>query len=47
MEAALEARVKQVLEARCDELFSQTSGGYVPTWIDPGREVLITWESRH
>jgi hypothetical protein len=46
MEAALEARVKQVLETRFDELFSQTSGGYVPTWIDPGREVLITWEPR-
>ena len=35
------------LEARFDELFKQTPDGYVPAWIHPGREVLITWEPRH
>jgi hypothetical protein len=45
--AELEARLRQVLETRFDELFSQTPDGYAPAWITPGREVLITWESRH
>ena len=39
-------RVRQVLETHFDELFSQSAGGSVPGWIDPCREVLITWEPR-
>jgi SAM-dependent methyltransferase len=42
----LEARLRQVLETRFDDLFTQTADGYVPTWINLGREVLITWK-RH
>ena len=42
----LEDRIRQVLETRFDELFAQTVDGYRSTWIAPGREVLITWESR-
>ena len=42
----LEARLRQVLEARFDELFTRTADGYTQkTWVNPGREVLITWES--
>ena len=43
----LEARLRQLLETRFAELFRQTPEGYVPTWINTGREVLMTWESRH
>jgi SAM-dependent methyltransferase len=42
----LEARVRQTLDARFDELFTLTADGYVPGWPRPGREVLITWEPR-
>jgi SAM-dependent methyltransferase len=42
----LEARLRQVLDTRFDELFTQTADGYVPAGINPGREVLITWEPR-
>ncbi|MDP8922967.1 MAG: methyltransferase domain-containing protein [Chloroflexota bacterium] len=42
----LEARLRRVLEARFDELFNPTADGYAATWINPGREVLISWESR-
>ena len=41
-----EARLRQVLEARFDELFPRTDQGYTFGWVDPGREVLITWEPR-
>jgi SAM-dependent methyltransferase len=44
--AELEARARQLLETRFDDLFTQTADGYVPDWITPGREVLITWEPR-
>jgi SAM-dependent methyltransferase len=40
----LEGRIRQTLEARFDDLFVPVEGGYVPGWINPGREVLITWE---
>jgi hypothetical protein len=33
-----------VLEARFDELFAASPEGFVPRFITPGREVLITWE---
>jgi hypothetical protein len=42
----LEARIRQTVESHFDELFTETADGYVPGWIDPGREVLITWEPR-
>ena len=45
-EPELLARLRQVLEARFDELFAQTASGYAATWVNLGREVLITWESR-
>jgi SAM-dependent methyltransferase len=41
----LEARIYHTVERHFDELFTQTDDGYVPGWIDPGREVLITWGS--
>jgi hypothetical protein len=44
--AELESRLRQVLENRFDQLFTQTANGYAPTWITVGREVLITWEPR-
>jgi SAM-dependent methyltransferase len=40
----LEARILELLETRFAELFTRTDAGYVPAWISPGREVLITWE---
>jgi SAM-dependent methyltransferase len=46
VDPALEARIRQLLETRFDDLFTQTADGYVANWIDPGREVLITWEPR-
>ena len=42
----LEGRVRQVLETRFDELFTQTVDGYLPGWMNLGREVLITWAPR-
>jgi SAM-dependent methyltransferase len=44
--AELEGRLREMLETRFDDLFTQVTDGYVPAWITPGREVLITWESR-
>ena len=45
--ADLESRLRQVLDARFDELFARTATGFAATWINTGREVLITWEPRH
>lgn len=42
----LEARLRQVLETRFDELFAQTANGYAANWITLGHEALITWEPR-
>jgi SAM-dependent methyltransferase len=39
-------RVRELLTRRFDELFSQSAEGYTAGWIEPAREVLITWESR-
>ena len=36
LDAALEARIRQIFETRFDELFVQAPGGYVPGWIDAG-----------
>jgi SAM-dependent methyltransferase len=43
----LEGRTRQLLEARFDELFARTDDGYLPRWPRRGRDVLITWASRH
>lgn len=43
---ALEARVRATIEPRAEELFVQTRRGYLPRWLKPGHEVLITWEPR-
>jgi hypothetical protein len=33
-----------ILEARFDELFAASPDGFIPRWITPGREILITWQ---
>jgi SAM-dependent methyltransferase len=43
---AIEARARELFEARFDELFEETADGYVPRWPGTAREVLITWEPR-
>ena len=40
----LEGRLRSVLEARFDELFAAGAEGFVPRYVAPGREILITWE---
>jgi hypothetical protein len=44
MEPDLERRLRPVLETRFDELFAASPEGFVPRFITPGREILITWE---
>ena len=39
----LERRVREVVSAHFDDLFSQEPGGWRPLWPAYGREVLITW----
>jgi hypothetical protein len=40
----LELRLRSILEARFDELFTAGPEGFIPRYITPGREVLITWQ---
>src|SRR5215467_2165922 len=40
----LECRLRSILEARFDELFTAGPEGFVPRYIAPGREILITWQ---
>jgi hypothetical protein len=40
----LEARLRSVLEAHFDELFAAGPEGFVPRYVAPGREILITWQ---
>src|SRR6516165_7612399 len=40
----LERRLHTVLETRFDELFGPGPEGFVPRFITPGREILITWQ---
>jgi hypothetical protein len=42
--ANLEQRLRHLLEVRFDELFANGSDGFIPRWITPGREILITWQ---
>jgi hypothetical protein len=44
LEPDLERRLRSVLETRFDELFATRPEGFVPRFITPGREILITWE---
>ena len=43
MGADLEARLRGILEERFETLFATTADGFVPRYINPGREVLMTW----
>jgi len=43
LEPELERRLRSVLETRFDELFIASPEGFVPRFITPGREILITW----
>jgi hypothetical protein len=40
----LEARLRSILEARFDELFTAGPDGFIPRYVKPGREILITWQ---
>ena len=40
----LEQRLRHLLETRFDELFAAGPDGFIPRWITPGREILITWQ---
>jgi SAM-dependent methyltransferase len=42
--ADLEQRLRRLLETRFDEFFAAVPDGFVPRWITPGREILITWQ---
>ena len=42
--AAFEASSRAMVERHFDELFAQSADGFVPRWINLGREVLITWQ---
>ena len=42
--ADLDQRLRRLLETRFDELFAAGPEGFIPRWITPGREILITWQ---
>jgi hypothetical protein len=44
LEAELEQRLRHLLETRFEELFATDVNGFIPRWITPGREILITWQ---
>ena len=44
LEPDLEHRLRSILEARFDELFAADPEGFIPRYVAPGREILITWE---
>ena len=44
LEPDLEQRLRSILEARFDELFTAGPEGFFPRYVAPGREILITWE---
>jgi SAM-dependent methyltransferase len=39
----LESRVRGLVEDRFDALFAPSDDGFLPRWLTPSREVLITW----
>jgi hypothetical protein len=44
LEPDLKRRLRTILEARFDELFAADPDGFIPRFITPGREILITWQ---
>ena len=40
----LKSRLRSILEARFDELFTAGPEGFIPRYVAPGREILITWQ---
>jgi hypothetical protein len=40
----LERRLRSILEARFDELFTAGPDGFIPRYVAPGREILMTWQ---
>ena len=40
----LEQRLRLILESRFHELFAASPEGFIPRYITPGREILITWQ---
>jgi hypothetical protein len=40
----LEARLRSILEARFDELFTAGPEGFIPRYVKPGREIFIAWQ---
>ena len=40
----LEQRLRVILESRFDELFAASPEGFIPRYITPGHEILITWQ---
>jgi hypothetical protein len=40
----LERRLRSILKARFDELFTAGPEGFIPRYVAPSREILITWE---
>jgi hypothetical protein len=42
--ADLEQRLRHLLETRFEEFFAADPNGFIPRWITPGREILITWQ---
>jgi hypothetical protein len=44
LEADLAQRLRRLLETRFEELFATGPEGFIPRWITPGRELLITWQ---
>ena len=42
----LESRLRSILGTRFDELFTAGPDGFIPRYITPGREILITWQPK-
>jgi hypothetical protein len=40
----LEQRLRGILESRFDELFAASPEGFIPRYVTPGHEILITWQ---
>jgi len=40
----LEQRLRCLLETRFDEFFAADPRGFIPRWVTPGREILVTWQ---
>jgi SAM-dependent methyltransferase len=40
----VEQRLCGLMERRFDDFFTSNADGFMPRWITPGREILITWQ---